>query len=261
VSAKVCKPVNKCNEQDPKKPICPPDSTCLFTEPGKFKCGCKAGFRLSKKQNKCVEIVGCASNPCSKYAKCSRTAPGQFKCQCITGFSGDGIKCTVQPGSKAVVIGGKMQIVPLVKGDVHDEQLGVIEAMLGKMSSEEPTAVAKAFGGSAQTIGLGAGANPTPTVAQTDEERSRLEAVRRRVATLEKTTEALADAAKRETEELKKLRDQSAAENERVLKALTSKADGLLDTVTDQTHDIITHTPHDEGGHLPTMNIGNSKSL
>jgi len=145
-----------------------------------------------------------------------------------------------------------VQIVPLVKGDAHDQDLSVIEAMLGNMASQEPNAVAKAFGGSPATIGAGGGANPTPP-GPAVEDISRLEAVRRRVVGLEQTTSQLADAARRETEELRKLREQSAKENERVLQVLTNKADSLLDQVTDQTQEIMTHTPHAEGHHKATM--------
>jgi hypothetical protein len=107
---------------------------------------------------------------------------------------------------------------------VHDDQLGVIEAMLGKFSTEEPGAIAAAFGGSAGTIGAGGAANiaNTPGAAAAAaasgaapaaaagsaaarpnaENRSHLEAVAARINNLEATTKAMAEQAKAETEAL-----------------------------------------------------------
>jgi len=238
--------------------------------PGKFACDCAKGWRFEKKAKKCVEIDGCASNPCSKWAVCSKTQPGQFSCKCRKGFSGDGVRCQVQEGSKAIMLNGKVEIVPVSKGDKHDADLSVIEAMLGRMVAEDPAAsssAAQAFGdnnaaaadaaatttssasaASATSAAASASASSTSTPSATAAAKAaadpdRLDRVRRRVLTLEQTTEALAEAAKKETEELAKLREQSAADNARVLQALNAKADVLMGVVTDATHDIMVTTP------------------
>ncbi len=64
-----------------------------------------------------MEIHACDSNPCSKYATCTNLPLAKFKCQCLPQFSGDGVQCAVQEGHKAVMVGGKLTIVPIVKGD------------------------------------------------------------------------------------------------------------------------------------------------
>jgi hypothetical protein len=187
----------------------------------------------------------------------------------MNGFAGDGIHCAVAPGYKAMVIGGRVQVVPMVKGDKHDNELAAINAVLNKMAREEPRRIANVFGGSPHTIGLGPGANGGSEAAASaisaaaasrespnpSDARDHLEYVRRQVATLEQKTAALAAASKQGLDELRKFREQSAAENQRMIKALEKKADSLLDKVVDQTQAILTHTPHREGAHIPSMDF------
>jgi len=95
--------------------------------------------------------------------------------------------------------------------------------------------------------------------AQSDS-RDHLEWVKKRVATLEASTAALAAAAQAETDELKKLREQSAMANARMVKALEQQTLAALDTAMDTTHGIMTHTPHAEGEHRPSMDLSSDQS-
>lgn len=260
---KECVAIDRCADAAAeKKTLCGAHGTCTYAAPGQYKCQCNAGYKrvaaegvtkAGKPRSKCVEIKGCDSNPCSHQAVCTNQPLGKFECKCNDKFSGDGIKCEVQAGFKAIMVNGKPQIVPLHPGDAHDDKLAVIEAMLGKFATEEPTAIAAAFGGSADTIGAGAGANTqnTPAAPATGaagaaaaapnaEDRSHLEAVARRINSLEASTQAMAEQAKAETQALMALQQQSKAENERLLKALEAKTSSVLDNAVDALHAVLT---------------------
>jgi len=245
--AKTCDAVNQCADAlKAKKSLCGKNGTCRYTKPGKYHCDCKAGFKrvavpgataAQHRKAKCVEVNGCDTNPCSPYAKCTAKGLGKFECACRKGFSGDGHTCVVQPGFKAVTINGKTSIVPMVKGDAHDSQLGVIEAMLGKLADDgsAPAAAAPKAAGTAAEPNL--------------DGRSALAAVAAQVNSLEKSAEAMAAEAKAETEALLALQRQSRAENAKLMEALTSKTESILDKAVDVTHEVMVHTPHAEGNH------------
>jgi len=190
------------------------------------------------KKAKCVEIKGCDSNPCSPYATCTNGKLGAYDCKCQAQFSGDGHTCVVQPGHKAVTINGKVTIVPINTGDHHDTQLGVIEAMLGRLGTDDtptPAAVQQMTG------------KPEPNA----DGRAALAAVAAQVNSLEQSSAAMAAEAKAETEALLALQRQSKAESAKLLEALQSKTESILDVAVDATHKIMTHTPHPEGQHGP----------
>jgi hypothetical protein len=195
--------------------------------------------KSGKPRSKCVEIKGCDANPCSRWAKCTNLPLGKFSCKCFDKFSGDGVRCTVQPGFKPLMVGGKMQIVPMIKGDAHDDQLSVIEAMLGKFAAEGEQPVA-------QQVAAATGEKPVNA-----EDRSHLAAVRARINKLESTTAAMASQAAAETEALKALQAKSKSETEKLLKMFEAKTDAVFDTVIDETHAALTHTPHAAGNHIP----------
>lgn len=251
--AKECVAINKCADaKDAKKALCGAHGTCSYTAPGKYKCVCNAGYKRvaapgktksGKARSKCVEVKGCDANPCSAYAVCTNKPMGKFECKCKPKFSGDGIKCIVQPGLKAITVAGKLQLVPIAKGDKHDDQLSVIEAMLGSLAADgdQPKSAIAAV---------------EPKVAEPNlKDRSKLQAVARRVNTLEATTKAMAEQAAAETQALLNLQKSSKAETERLFQVLAAKTDGAFDAAIDATHATLTHTPHRAGEHVKPQDV------
>jgi len=252
--AKGCAPINKCvDAAAAKKVLCGAHGTCSFTAPGKYKCVCNSGFKRvsvsgktksGKPRSKCVEIHACESNPCSRYAVCTNLPGGKFACKCKAKYAGDGRTCTVQPGFKAVTLpNGKHMIVPIQKGDKHDTDLTVIEQMLGRLQADAETPVP---GTQQAAVAASVGATAEPKA----DDRTHLLAVTRRINSLEQTTQQMAKQATAETAALMALQAQSKAENARLMKVLESKADGVMDTVLDATHDTLSHIKHAEGQHL-----------
>jgi len=127
------------------------------------------------------------------------------------------------------MIGGKLTVVPIHPGDKHDTDLSVIEAMLGKLATDDTVPVATTLGAA-------------PKVPEPNADDSNLQDVTKRVVGLEQSTEAMAQQMRLETEALQKLRAQSAAENASLMKALEDRTEHVLDQAIDATHSVLTHT-------------------
>jgi len=225
---KDCTPINKCQDAvTKKKTLCGANSVCNYDGPGKYSCKCNAGFKMDDKAQACVIIPVCDSNPCSKFATCKADTKdaSQPVCTCLDGFSGDGKACKVKDGYKAVMLAGKLQIVPIRPGDTHDGDLAVIEAMLSKMAAdgEQPTVVS------------------APTQSKTAEpnadDRSKLMDVTKKVASLEETARMMAEQTKAETAALMKLKESAAASKAEFLRAMEATTEKLADKVIDATHE------------------------
>jgi predicted phage tail protein len=182
---------------------------------------------LDAKTKACVVIPVCESNPCSKFATCKADKKNAATpvCTCLDGFAGDGKVCKVKDGHKAVMLAGKLQIVPIRPGDTHDGDLAVIEAMLAKMAAdgEQPTVV------SAPSEKKGAEPNA--------DDQSKLLDVTKKVASLEETARMMAEQTKIETAALMKLKESAAASKAEFLKAMEATTEKLADKVIDATHE------------------------
>jgi hypothetical protein len=239
-NAKDCTAVNKCDDAvAEKKALCGANSACSFTGPGKYACKCNSGFH-AEGANKCVATPACAKNPCSKFAHCSADPanPSAPKCECLEGFVGDGATCAVKPGHKAIMLGGKMEIIPIKPGDTHDNDVAVLEAMLKKLSVDD-NPVAAAIKPTATPAG------PEPNA----DDQSKLLDVSKKVQSLEESARLMAEQTKAETAALMKLRESAAATKAEFVKAMEATTDRLADSVIEATHDVLIHTPHKAGEH------------
>lgn len=86
---------------------CQPNAECHPVGPGLRTCKCLPGFENPENNDKvCNPINNCESSPCKgKNIKCVMTGPAQHKCECEAGFVPlvDNPTICDKPGSKAVL--------------------------------------------------------------------------------------------------------------------------------------------------------------